>query len=40
MLGYGKLYNGDIAGAAEEFRKSLELSPSAKIAFELKLLED
>lgn len=39
MLGYGKLYNGDKEGAAALFRKSLALSPSAKIAFELELLE-
>ena len=39
MLGYGCLYNGDIAGAIAHFEKSLALSPSAKIAFELELLK-
>ena len=40
MLGYGKLYNGDVEGAREMFRESLELDPSnAKIAFELWLLD-
>ena len=39
MLGYGSLYNGDIAGAIAHFETSLELSPSAKIAFELELLK-
>ena len=38
MLGYGKLYNGDPAGAKELFEKSIALDPSPKIAFELKLL--
>jgi len=39
MLGYGKLYNGDTAGAKALFEKSLAISPSSKIAFELGLLE-
>ena len=38
MLGYGKLYNRDIEGAKELFNKSIEYSPSPKIAFELELL--
>ena len=39
MLGYGCLYNGDIAGAITYFETSLALSPAPKIAFELKLLK-
>jgi len=40
MLGYGKMYNGDIEGAKELFTKSLNLVPSnTKIAFELSLLD-
>ena len=39
MLGYGKLYNGDVAGAKELFTRSIALDPSPKIAFELELLE-
>jgi hypothetical protein len=38
MLGYGKLYNRDIEGAKEMFRRSVELVPTPKIAFELELL--
>jgi tetratricopeptide (TPR) repeat protein len=38
MLGYGKLYNDDIEGAKELFRKSLSFKPNPKIAFELDLL--
>ena len=38
MLGYGKLFNGDVEGARELFEKSVELAPSPKIAFELSLL--
>lgn len=38
MLGYGKLYNGDLDGAKELFSKSNSLVPSQKIAFELELL--
>ena len=39
MLGYGALYNGDVAGAKELFAKSLELNPdNAKCALELSLL--
>ena len=38
MLGYGKLFNGDIDGAKKDFEKSIDLSPMQKIAFELKLL--
>ncbi|MGM9624860.1 MAG: tetratricopeptide repeat protein, partial [Eubacteriales bacterium] len=40
MLGYGCMFNGDMIGAAEKFRESMRLAPSAKIAFELELLED
>ena len=39
MLGYGKLYNGDTAGAKEYFTKSLSLVPSPKITFELNLMD-
>jgi len=40
MLGYGKLYNGDIAGARALFEKSLAMNPTGvKIAFELSLLD-
>lgn len=39
MLGYGKLYDGDIEGAKEYFKKSLSYDPSPKISFELKLLD-
>lgn len=39
MLGYGKLYNGDLAGAKELFSKCVALDPSPKIAFELALLD-
>ena len=38
MLGYGKLFNGDVEGARALFEKSVELAPSPKIAFELSLL--
>ena len=38
MLGYGKLYNRDVEGAKEMFRRSVELVPTPKIAFELELL--
>jgi tetratricopeptide (TPR) repeat protein len=39
MLGYGKLYNGDVAGAKDLFAKSIALDPAPKIAFELELLD-
>ncbi len=39
MLGYGKLFSGDVAGAKECFEKSIALNPSYKIAFELELLK-
>ena len=39
MLGYGCMFNGDMAGAADKFRESMRLAPSAKIAFELELLQ-
>ena len=39
MLGYGSLYNGEIARAKELFAKSLSYDPSPKIAFELSLLD-
>lgn len=38
MLGYGKLYNGDIDGAEQLFKKSISLKPNYKIALELELL--
>ena len=38
MLGYGKLYNGEIEAAKELFAKSLSYDRSPKIAFELELL--
>lgn len=40
MLGYGKLFNGDLDGAKEQFERSMELLPSCKIAFELELLNN
>lgn len=40
MLGYGKLYNGDVAAAKALFEKSIALNPSPKITFELSLLDD
>lgn len=39
MLGYGALYNGNIAEAVRLFTDSLRLSPSTKIALELQLLQ-
>lgn len=39
MLGYSKLFDGDIAGAKELFEKSLSILPSYKIGFELELLK-
>ena len=39
MLGYGKLFNGDIEGAKDFFAKSISYDPSYKIAFELELLK-
>ena len=39
MLGYGKLFNNDIAGAGEMFERSASIAPSYKTAFELKLLD-
>ena len=39
MLGYGKLYNGDVEGAKELFVKSLSYKVDPKIAFELELLD-
>jgi len=39
MLGYGKLFNKDKAGARQLFERSMELMPSGKIAFELELLK-
>ena len=39
MLGYGKLYNQDLEGAKDMFRRSIELVPNPKIAFELSLLD-
>jgi len=39
MLGYGKLFDGDVAGAKACFAKSIAFNPSYKIAFELELLE-
>lgn len=38
MLGYGALYNGDIAEARRLFTESLQLRPSTKIALELQLI--
>lgn len=38
MLGYGKLYNKDLAGAIEMFEKSVALKPDTKIQLELDLL--
>ena len=34
-----KLHSGDIEGAKDMFRKSIEYDPSYKIAFELELLD-
>ena len=39
MLGYGRLFNGDVDGAKELFEKSVAHAPSPKIAFELSLLK-
>ncbi len=40
MLGYGKLYFGETAAAADAFRRSLEMDPSnLRVALELDLLE-
>ena len=39
MLGYGKLFSGDIEGARALFEKSIEIAPSSKIAFELELIK-
>ena len=39
MLGYGKLFLGDIKGAGELFTHSVEILPSYKISFELELLK-
>ncbi len=38
MLGYGHLFNGDKDAARENFSRSMALSPSAKIAFELQYM--
>ena len=40
MLGYGRLFDGDLASAREYFTNSMSLLPSCKIAFELELLKD
>ena len=39
MLGYGKLYNKDVAEARKMFEISVSLDPSPKIMFELELLK-
>ena len=39
MLGYGRLFDGDNDGASALFEKSLSISPSYKIGFELELLK-
>ena len=39
MLGYGRLFNGDVEGAKELFEMSVAHTPSPKIAFELSLLK-
>ena len=38
MLGYGKLFSGDQTGAAQMFKKSMEINPTYKIAFELEMI--
>ena len=39
MLGYGKLFFGDVNGAMDLFARSVEILPSYKILFELKSLK-
>ena len=39
MLGYAKLFEGDLKGAADMFEKSMQINPSHKIGFELELLK-
>jgi tetratricopeptide (TPR) repeat protein len=39
MLGYGRLFDNDTESAREYFERSMALSPSQKIAFELHLLK-
>ena len=39
MLGYGKLFFGDVNGAMDLFARSVEILPSYKILFELESLK-